>query len=331
MAIEITGQKATVTVGERVDLGVKFSKEWGILKTVEWNIPGKIVKNYVDGQTTAKVTQILPADKTKFAISFYWVDGQDSRTVEAKCVFTVDGKDTDKTVSATFDVKRPKLDKLESVTDVVGLDPAAAPTQLRFGLAGKKGIRWVWKISANGAIAGEVKDIQLIKADYRQTTAGGVKRVWAFHGKNTPPGVWQLDNENPYGSKAYLGAARGGPWPLAAGGDVSDTGISDNPGNPLGTNQRVSIDLQFQYYLLFRPKVQKGSAIWIPLGMLPWWCKGTAIFTTGPAGLIGVNPIGVHGWIASGVANSSNPSGAETFDFPEYTTELMSSTRWENE
>jgi len=68
VTVEITGKTGTVSVGELMDLGVKYTKEWGVLKSVEWTIPGKVVSDYVDGASTAKVTPLADADKKKFTV-----------------------------------------------------------------------------------------------------------------------------------------------------------------------------------------------------------------------------------------------------------------------
>lgn len=326
MTIEITGQQATVSVGEKIKLGVKFNVGWGILESVEWKIPGTIVKNYVDGQTSAKVTKTEEADKKKFTIEFYWVDGGDGRTVEAACVFrTMAGTETKKTVSAKFDVKRPKLDKFTSVTDRVGLTPTTgSPTHLKFGVS-KAGIEWKWKIDSNGAAQGKIKDIQLILSNRRETIVDpsgvnplGINRVETLPGRKTPSGIWMLDSENPYGSAGHWRAI-GGPWPLLSGGSASDTGVFDSPGMGLSSNRkRVSFDDQFVYFIMYQS--DKLDSIWVPIGKLPWSCKGTATK-------------GLTSWSVTvgSTGNSIAPSGSETLDFPEWSNIEPDHLSWEVE
>lgn len=316
MTIEITGQQAKVSVGEKIKLGVKFNVGWGILQSVEWKIPGTIVKNYVDGQASAKVTKIEEADKKKFTIEFYWVDGGDGRTVEAACVFkTMAGTETKKTVSAKFDVKRPKIEKFTSTTDTVGLIPAVSPTDLGFGVLAA-GIIWHWKINANSAATGKIKDIQLWSPDRRRTTIAGKKQIFTLPGMKVPSG-WVLDNENPYGSVAFWGII-GGPWPLLSGGSVSDSGISDSPQTPFQGNRKSS-DESFKYFLMYQS--DKADSIWIPIGVLEWNWNGVATK-------------GVSGWsllVTGRAPNSVNPVGGETFEFPLWDHVGPNDLTWEDE
>ena len=58
MPTELTGQTVTISVGEINDLIVKYRTRWGVLKSVSWTIPGRIVKNYRDGARKAELEQI---------------------------------------------------------------------------------------------------------------------------------------------------------------------------------------------------------------------------------------------------------------------------------
>jgi len=321
MAVEITGQKAEVSVGEKITLGVKYTKEWGILKSVEWTIPGKIVKDYKDNQTSGKVTEIKEADKKstkKFTIDFYWVDGGDGRVVEAKCVFTSAGKDTNKTISATFDVKAPKLDndKFNATTDVVDLVPPAAPSSLKFGVT-KAGIKWDWKVTLPSTVDGYVKDVQTIKTITKQTTTGGTKQVWTISGTKVPPADMQLDTSNPYRLPGDFGAPHGFPKKLSAGITYSDNYSVDSPRTPLAGAKRVFTHDQFKYYIMYKP--DKPNAIWVPIAKAEWYWKGEAAFGTGTGK-----------WKLVSKGGGITSSGASTKEFPKYDSNVKYN-KWENE
>jgi hypothetical protein len=272
MAVEITGHTAEVAVGQKIRLGVKYTKEWGILKSVEWVIPGVIVKDYTWNQNKAEVKEIKAADKKKFTIEFYWVDGADGRKVEAKCVFTSTGKDINKTISATFDVKAPKLDKFDAATDVVGLKPSGSPTYLRFGIS-KAGIKWNWKVTVPGTVDGYLKDVQTIKTITKQTRSDGKKQVWTISGTKVPPTHVQLDTDNPYSLPGDFHATKGFPKKVSAGASYRDDYSLDSPGNPLAGKRQFVHD-KFKYYIMYKP--DEPDAIWVPVAKAEWHWKGEA-------------------------------------------------------
>jgi len=224
-------------------------------------------------------------------------------------------------------VKRPKLDKFRSKTGTVGLRPSGAPTRLIFDLA-KPGIQWDWKISADGAAEGKIRDIQLCSVN-RRRTVGGKKQIWTRPAMKTPtPPGWLLDNENPYGSKGFWGAARGGPWTIPAGGSVSDRGIDDSPETGLQGTRKSAHD-RFKYFLLY--KSDKADSIWIAIGVLSWWWKGAA--TKGVSRWSLVPKKSTLGWslVAGSAGNSRNPTGSETFDFPEWDHVAPDDLTWVDE
>jgi hypothetical protein len=315
MAVEITGGKKEKTVGEKIELKVNYTKEWGVLKSVEWTIPGTVVRNYTDNATKAEVTQLPDADKKKLTpLVFYWVDGADGRKVEAKCVFTSAGKDTDKTLSATFDVKAPAASPFSGTVDTVGLDPAAAPTYLKFGIA-KEGIKWDWKITVPSTHDGWVKDVQTVQVKRKRTTAAGKKQVWTIPGTKVPPPSDQLDTDNPYSLAGDYPPCPGFPQKVSAGGSFSDKSTFDSPATPLPGMKAKSLDDTFQYFLMYKPDTP--DAIWVPIAKAGWHCKGSA--TVDAAGT----------WTISG-AGTGGGAGAATTDFPLFTSNAKLNT-WEDE
>jgi len=309
MSVEITGQKADVAVGERINLGVKFTKAWGTLKSVKWTIPGTIVKNYTSNSAAAAVTPVDPADKEKSPIIFYWVDAADGRTVTADCVFTSAGKDTNKSITATFNVKGPTLDKFDAPKqDKVRLFPAAAPTGVGFGIGfGTPGIKWDWKVTVPAICDGYLKDLQTIKHDNRAITLAGVKRVRAIPGTKVPPPGYSVDSEDPYSPPGYFPPCPGFPTKVAAGASFADSDTLDSPSNPLTGYKLVTIDRWFRYYIMYKP--DKPDAIWVPVAKAEWKCVGTATLD-----------VAKGTWSLSGDSGGITAAGAVTTEFPVYTT-----------
>lgn len=315
MTVEITGQSGTVSVGEKMSQKVTFSKEWGVLKSVEWTIPGQIVKGYTDSQTKAKVTKIEESDKKKNPIHFHWVDGGNGRKVEAKCVFTSKGTDKNKTVSATFDVKAPTLDKFNATTDLVGLDPTSSPTKLRFGI-NKEGIKWDWKITVPSISDGYVKDVQTVRVVRKRTTTAAKKQVWTISGTKVPPPE-QLDTDNPYSLPGEYPPCPGFPKKVTAGNSFSDNSTFDSPGTPLAGTKMKSFDDKFKYYIMYKP--DKTDAIWVPVGKSEWYCKGKATLndSTGK-------------WSLSSQGGGISSAGVKTTGFPQYTSNAKYNV-WQDE
>jgi hypothetical protein len=308
MSVEITGKKAAVAIGEQIKLGVKYTKEWGTLKSVKWTIPDTIVRNYTDGAVTAVVTPVDAAEKEKTTIVFHWVDAADGRTVTADCVFTSAGKEKKKSISSTFDVKGPTLDKFAAATDTVSLFPAGAPTRVGFGKgAAVPGIKWDWKVTVPSLCDAYIKDVQTIKHENRATTLAGVKKVRAIPGTKVPPPGYNLDTDNPYSLPGDYPPCPGFPTKVAAGGSFADTSTFDSPSNPLAGFKHVTIDRWFRYYLMYKP--DKPDAIWVPVAKAEWKCVGTADLNV-TAGT----------WSLSGAASGITAAGAVTTEFPTYTS-----------
>lgn len=287
MAIEITGAKATVSVGEKMSLGVKYTKEWGALKTVEWTIPGKVVKNYTGNFTEGKVEAFTPPASSVFTVDFYWVDGADGRTVQAKCVFTSEGKDVNKTLTTNFDVKRPKLDSYTSTTGSVKIEGD------RMGFFGP-GITWTAKVSPNGASAGLIAFVQRIKPE----------RVRVPGKKLSSGGTFVLDGAAGK-TKIFYGQRT-----EALSGGQATLSSNDSPSNSLllfPEALKTTGDDHFEIYVMYQSSV--ANSIWVPLGMLPWNWKGEAQRATV-----------TDAWAMHGTPSFAvNPGGSDTLDFPEWT------------
>jgi hypothetical protein len=311
--------KQTKRVGEKIVLVVRIKSGSCGIGDVLWTLPGAIVKDYQDNSTTAKVTLMDPADKTKTSIAFYWVDGADGRNVSVSCVCTGSGANTNKSTTATFDVKAPTLDKFDSVTATVQFDDAAAPAWVRFGVTTggiitTSGIKWNWKVTVPTGVDGFLKDVQTIQ-DITKRTASGKKQVWTFAGTKVPPTHVQLDTTNPYSMPGDFHATKGFPQKVTAGTSYTDDYTSDSPGTPLAGTTAKSVHDTFRYFIMYKPDTV--DAIWVPVAVADWSWEAEATSAAGAWTLVAKN-------------SSTNPSGSVTTTFPEYKSNVSTNV-WQDE
>lgn len=312
----VLSSKQTKTVGERIALTVRTRTPGCSISNVKWDISGAIVKNYIDGATSAVVTNIADADRKSITITFYWVDGADGRTAKVDCVCTNCGGAKTKSASVTFDVKAPTLAHLKATTSTVGFDNLAAPSYVQFGLpaSGTSGIKWDWKVTVPATVDGWLKDVQVINTTTKQT-ASGKKQVWTIAGKKVPPGVEQLDTTNPYSMPGDFHATKGFPQKVAKGADYIDDYTSDSPRSPLSGTTAASVSDGFSYYVMYKPDLPRS--IWVPVGVAGWYWRFSAL-------------LGSSGWTLSGASNAINPTGAATTSFPTYSSNVSSNV-WQDE
>jgi hypothetical protein len=313
MALEITGANQDVMVGELIKLGINFTKEtWGNLETVKWTIPGRIVKDYKDGQREAHLTELQPAEFEQQNLSYYWVDEGEGRTVKADCVFrTMSGKEMKLTLNANFNVKRPECEFTARYGKVF-IGNAYVP-EPRFGLnygtnEYNPGIEWKVKVTTPGIGAGWIKDVQVITSE-RVTVRdpGNERRVVSTRGKK------ELDTQNPYTPHVRhpeppiaRGIAESGYTGEIGGGATVGFESHDFPGNRLvDAVTEVTIDDEFELWVMYRPK--KDGSIWVPLKRIKWRWGANA---TKQGGRWPGNPV-----IAK---QGGDAAGADTTDFPLY-------------
>jgi hypothetical protein len=292
----------TKRVGEKIELTARYKSRCSQC-SVRWTIPGTVVKGYQDNRTKAVVTDLEAVAKVRIVVAFYWVDGAAGRIVSVRCSCGVGS------ASATFDVKAPTIDKFDSTTDVVNLNSRG--TRIEFGnsdLRGQQpGIKWHWKVTVPAGGDGFLKDVQLINPKTRFVmTDSGKKKVTTIPGLKTPPGVYQLDTNNPYsGPGNYTGVSF--PAKVAAGASYADDATYDTPGQPVSGLSSLSLEDKFQYFILYKPDAP--DAIWVPVGMAEWsWSvEAKSSGTT---------------WPLLSKDSTQNPSGKGTTKFPVYTSNV---------
>jgi hypothetical protein len=298
---EITGTTQTKRVGERIQITL-LGKGGCAPSGISWTIPGIVVKDYQDNNTTATVT---PANNTTTpTIKFYWVDGAEGRAVSVSCTCANAGT---KTASVTYNVRAPTLEKFDSQTDAVGFDDAASPSQIQFGMGNNAGITWDWTVTVPAGVDGWIKDVQTIVTRRRQSG-----KIWTVPGTKVVPPNPQLDVVNPYTQPPVFRIEF--PVKVTAGKSYSDNVTMDQPSLPLLGSSTAAED-SFSYYLMYKPDTP--NAIWVPIAKAEWYWKGQAV-------LIGAT------WTLAVRDAPSNPSGDETTRFPEYTSNVSNNT-WQDE
>ena len=281
MALEITGASKEVMVGELIKLGINFTDDtWGTVKKVTWTIPGTIVKNYKDGQMTAEVTPFDEAEKKEHNVSFYWVDGEEGRTVKAEVEYeTMDGTEKTEPVEAKFDVKRPTCKFTCKYGEIRICDAMNEYGDTRFGVhyggtAYNVGVEWEVSVTTPGIGEGYIKDVQLIKTKRTSVKTTETKVV-------DTKGHWELDHMNPYTPLVKPTVSPAISPPLAQGiqesGHTGEIGggategftSNDNPDNLLTADMTsLSLDDEFKLWVMYMPK--KEAAIWVPLKLITW-------------------------------------------------------------
>lgn len=283
----ITNTTRDVIVGQQISLSAQVTG--GTPTTPQWTIPGTKVANYVvtytdpSSPTSALVTELTNQNLTQPTINFYWVDGGDSRQVQ----YSVKVNNRIYTGRATFNVKRPTT-QLTTTTGTVGLgtiqisDTGTTAFALHYGkpFGTTPGIFF----SANAAIpsnfSGDIIWVQVVNSRRTRKPVKSNEQVLAGIG---------LDTEFPYGEPNS--------------GDEADSPFEklDSP----RSYSSISVNDTFTMWLLFKPKNLPGTSIYVPLKKVNWSWSGTGTRSA-------------SGWILLNTANTQNPTGVDTVDFPEW-------------
>ena len=261
----------TVSVGHKVTLKAKVEPAGLVGVTFQWTIPPTAVKNYEisDDEKTGIKTPLATADLQASSISFHWVDGADDRDV--RVVATYKQKTDDQ--SARFHVKAPTLHSFgkQGALGTIAVRTANNQTRISTGEAtpASQGISWAAKVTAHQNFGGKLRFTQIVRSKHTRTSLEDVVQKW------TVPADW-LDNHATYGG--------GLPWDIAAGETLPKAQLkaTDTPASaPLeGGYKKYQIEqYEFRTFLMFRPTAPQS--IWVPLGLIRWGWKGTAVIQNG--------------------------------------------------
>lgn len=214
-----------------------------------WSVPGYRIANYVASSSAATAAPL--SDLSVNPINYYWVDGQDGRTVT--CDATVTHTATSTTfpcgISAIFNVKRP-TSTLTATTGTVAVDSAWGQLEIHFGSPAVPGISFSKTVTPPDGFSGSSQYWQRVTDTVRRRQSNG--GAWyRLAGTNL------LDTNLPYSS--------------------SDT-TTDSPGQGLSASyEQVSISDQFTMWTMFKPS--GTDSIWVPLRSLDWSWSGSATRT----------------------------------------------------
>ena len=265
-----------VVVGQRIVLDLATTSLAGDLGQVRWTVPGRAIRGYDGTVHHAKVFELTDEDRTRPRISFFWVDAGDARIVRAR-ITTKSG--AEKVFTASFDVKRPKMEKFTATVGKTRIEKRAGLTGMRFGKPPTEpGIKWDWKVTLPPGHAGHVKDVQTVLLDVfqiqRLTPGGKETRTLVRRHPSKPDLHVQLDGT--VGGQAAYNA--GILEPRLAGGESFAGVSSDSPHTELPKlATKVSVNEQFTYYVMFKPETKNADdAIWVPIAKARWSWKAVA-------------------------------------------------------
>jgi len=184
-------------------------------------------------------------------VSFYWVDGGDSRQVQ----FSVTVNSVSNSATATFNVKRPTA-TVTATTGTVAIDSNFPPGfALHFGNPlGTPGVTFTPSVTIPSGFTGSTEWIQMVNSNRTFQPNVGSQVVLTANG---------LDTTYPYSF---------------------DNSTSDSPGTAFSACDVTSATTNdsFTMWLMFKPDVSSGStAIWVLLRAVSWSWTGDASRTAG--------------------------------------------------
>jgi hypothetical protein len=200
-------------------------------------------------------------------VEFFFIDGSPSgRDEKISYTATVDGKKIEG--KTTFKVWEPEanVQPIPSPKVTIGYMNKAGQTWLYLGIlsdyvkpAGIPGIEIKSKITMPRPFSDTdhfLEYIQLIKEDITVLTNDGYSDYTGSDGK------WMLDSTYPYNG-------------LVAKEKID---MNDTPGQQLGQSvKEMNTAEEFKTYLMFRPTPHDENSTWVPLKLVEWKWKASAV------------------------------------------------------
>jgi len=255
-----------ILVGQKVKLEAKVNPAADPGQEGAWNIPeNRVIKGF---QATPEKGEVLlfKDNKTK-RVEFFFIDGSPSgRDEKISYTATVDGKKIEG--KTTFKVWEPEanVQPIPSPKVTIGYMNKAGQTWLYLGIlsdyvkpAGIPGIEIKSKITMPRPFSDTdhfLEYIQLIKEDITVLTNDGYSDYTGSDGK------WMLDSTYPYNG-------------LVAKEKID---MNDTPGQQLGQSvKEMNTAEEFKTYLMFRPTPHDENSTWVPLKLVEWKWKASAV------------------------------------------------------
>jgi hypothetical protein len=289
----------TVSVGEKISLTTTVNRgTTSASPHPQWTIDGVKVANYDENSGTQ--TDLTTTALQGTGVDYYWVDGGDNRSV----VYTASVNGHPYTATAKFNVKRP-TSSLSAVTSVVTLGTASDghgnnPFGLHFGKPDDPtptiGMTFSLSVTMPSGISGHWELMQVVSPSRSRTPATGSTQL--FQGMSVADGTF------PYS-------------------DTSDESTDqDSPGLEADPclYTALSVNDPYSMYLMFKPTLQSGSAIYVPLKKLDWSFIGTGTRTGGCGSSWTLTNDSPHA--------ATTISGQDTTSFPRW-TQSTADLRWQ--
>jgi hypothetical protein len=255
-----------ILVGQKVKLEAKVIPAADPGQEGAWNIPEKrVIKGFQ--ATREKGEVFLFKDNKAKRVEFFFIDGDPSgRDEKISYTATVDGKKIEG--KTTFKVWEPEanVQPIPSPKVTIGYMNKAGQTWLYLGIlsdyvkpAGIPGIEIKSKITMPRPFSDTdhfLEYIQLIKEDITVLTNDGYSDYTGSDGK------WMLDSTYPYNG-------------LVAKEKID---MNDTPGQQLGQSvKEMNTAEEFKTYLMFRPTPHDENSTWVPLKLVEWKWKASAV------------------------------------------------------
>jgi hypothetical protein len=264
----VAGQTNTVIVGEQITLTAKFvdaaGNDYNIapITNFQWSIPGNYISNFV-GTATNSIMYALTnaADFTNSSVKFAWVDGSGGALFEVQCTAIVKGVTV--TAKTKFNVIRPSVDWIGTITGNVGINPNLVVNGEPRGPALQFGTNFPQSSGMTFLLTNlNLNGWSGISWDFLSVQIGTSTRTFSeTNGTNFVAVGAGLDEEYPYEV-----------FPLG----VHEV-VKDSPAVPLASYGAVSVIDSFSMFLLFEP----SSGVPVPVRRIDWNWRGTAAISNG--------------------------------------------------
>jgi len=295
---DISGKTVNWLIGQMVDLQVHILGPTSLVHaaTFNWDYPtGNVLRTYQIHSTPPLRVPLSNDDGGAWApwhsgltqpvLDFIWVSTSAAPPSYDADTITVHAANVpgfpSLSASTTFDVYTPSSTvtvdqgKAGVWVDSTGWNNGLGPSGAVPG-----GIYWTASVatpSAAGFVSGvgEFNFVQLVKQNRQYTTSGGTTIHSNF------PGVWVLDNQEPYRAPNWdwFNAPGASAWLSDGGPHTTGDGPADGALPLNGAWSRDVVQDSFETFLMYLPPGGSVSSNWVPLQMEPWGFATSASFT----------------------------------------------------
>ena len=234
-------------VGKKINLTGEVKPAGIHLKSKQWAIPGKRIKNYIANNQEGKIVELSSGNLRDTSVEYYWIDALNGN-VDYSVTVSYNNKEFELNSSAGFNVKCPTTGLIVRLGKTIADN---ANSEMKFGDSNRAGLSGALQISDTDRNMGNFTYCQLLSLDLERfknnTLAGKISTNKAI----------VLDTFFPYG------------------GHQAKPTISDTPSVLLEENyDKYTVLMAFKTWLIFKPT--GSDSIWIPLRHFAWEWRATA-------------------------------------------------------